>query len=67
MPVRQLQMEVVMRLREDIIPRAGIYYISALQGGDLDGGEDWLDDEEEWMEGPDPEPPRGGRAQRISR
>jgi len=48
-PLGALQEEMVMRLREDVIPRAAMYYLSALHGfsedeGDLhfeaDGG-DW--------------------------
>ena len=50
LPLRMLQQEVLVRLRDDIIPRAQIYYIGALQGVDFD--DDAYDDD--WEEGPDP-------------
>ena len=58
-PVRQLQSEFVMRLREDVIPRAQIYYIGALQGADWEMDDEWNDDGE-WDEGPDPTPKGAG-------
>ena len=59
LPLRQLQGQLVMRLREDIIPRAQIYYIGHLQGVDID--DDAAFDDDEWDDGPEPPPPRGGR------
>ena len=44
-PLPELQTELILRLREDAIPRAAMYYINALHGfedGDLDG----VDEEE---------------------
>lgn len=45
-----LQGELLLRLREDVLPRASLHYISALQGIEDDG--DWADDdddgEEDW-------------------
>jgi len=63
LPLEQLQSEIVLRLREDVVPRAGIHFISALHGED--DGEDGMgfhDDDDGWEEGPAPlPPPRGGR------
>jgi len=60
MPVPELQEEIVMRLREDAIPRAAIYYMQALHGFD---GEDF--DEEGGALGEDWEaPPHQGRQSR---
>jgi len=59
LPLRQLQNELVMRLREDVIPRAPMYYIGALledgEGMDGEGYED-----EDWDDGPEPPPRKAG-------
>lgn len=49
LPLSMLQGEVALRLREDIIPRASLHYISALQGIEDDG--EWgayEDEDEDW-------------------
>jgi nucleosome assembly protein 1-like 1 len=50
MPLRQLQGEMTLRLREDVIPRAQIHYIAALHGFDAEGedGMGFDDDDGEW-------------------
>lgn len=62
LPVAGLQEELLFRLREDLVPRAGMYYISALNGGSLDDDDDWGPDGEDFG-GPEEweEPPRGRR------
>jgi nucleosome assembly protein 1-like 1 len=49
MQLSLLQGELALRLREDVIPRASLHYISALQGIEDDG--DWSDpdgDDDDW-------------------
>jgi len=50
MQLSMLQAELVLRLREDVLPRASLHYISALQGIEDDG--DWADSDgdgdEDW-------------------
>ena len=46
LPVAGLQEEILFRIREDLVPRAGMYYISALNGGALEGEDDWGSDGE---------------------
>ena len=49
MPLRQLQGEMTLRLREDVIPRAQIHYIAALHGFDAEGDDGiGFDDDGEW-------------------
>jgi len=65
MQLTQLQGEVLIRLKEDVIPRAAIHYITHLHHGDMDleDGELFDDggyDDDDW----EPGPKHGGKAKR---
>ena len=55
-PLVELQNELIIRLREDMVPRAAIHYISALHGFDDEGDDMVFDadegDDDEWMPPP---------------
>jgi len=50
-PFRHVQHEFMMRLKEDLIPKAQMYYIGTLQDGFND---EYGEDDGEWDEGPEP-------------
>lgn len=55
-PIAEMQEVIIPQLRGDLVPRAGIYYIHGLEGGDMYP----MDEEDvEWEE--PPPPPRGRR------
>lgn len=60
LPLVELQGEMVLRLREDAVPRAAVHYIGALSGHDFEDGEDFDVDDMgmDWETGAPPPPGR---------
>jgi nucleosome assembly protein 1-like 1 len=61
MPLFELQSELILRLKDDVVPRATLHYIHALSGIDPDDDHFDFDDEDfdgSWEAGPSPLPRR---------